>query len=84
MPESLNMPAPVRRLSPGHGHYFFGYYDIPAADAAGRHLAHRVAFRDRLPAPGDTAQLGWLPFAQDGKACSGFEVRRLHAIVQSP
>ncbi len=58
MPEILDLAAPVRRLTPGRGHYFFGYYDVPAADAQGRHLCHEVAFRDRFPTPEDVARIG--------------------------
>ncbi len=61
MPETVEVTVPVKRISPGGGHYFFGYYDIPVADAAGRHLCHQVRFRDRLPTSEDTAVIGWLP-----------------------
>ncbi|HOM57559.1 MAG TPA: hypothetical protein PLG27_07405 [Candidatus Latescibacteria bacterium] len=60
MPETVNVIVPVKRMSPKGEHCFFGYYDIPAADEAGRHLCHRVQFRDRLPRRGDVAELGWL------------------------
>ncbi|HRS96394.1 MAG TPA: hypothetical protein P5179_14085, partial [Candidatus Latescibacteria bacterium] len=60
MPETVNVIVPVKRMSPKGEHCFFGYYDIPAADRAGRHLCHRVQFRDRLPRRGDVAELGWL------------------------
>ncbi|NUQ00412.1 MAG: PD40 domain-containing protein [Armatimonadetes bacterium] len=71
MPPVVDLAAPVRRLSPGHGHYFFGYYDIPAIDpACRRQLCHRVAFRDRFPRPDDVAELGLL---QLDSAAGGFE-----------
>jgi hypothetical protein len=60
MPETVDVIVPVRRVSPKGEHCFFGYYDIPAADNAGRHLCHRVQFRDRLPRRGDVAEIGWL------------------------
>ena len=51
-------------ISPDDGyHYFFGYYDLRASRGK-RHLAHRVAFMDRLPTAEDVAQLGYL---EDGK-----------------
>ena len=52
--------AAVQRISPGDGHYFFGYYDLPATDHHGRHLCHRVSFMDRLPGADDVAELGWV------------------------
>ncbi len=60
--------VPVRRLSPKREQCFFGYYDIPAADAAGRHLCHRVGFRDRFPTPEDMAVVGWIPQPRDARA----------------
>lgn len=57
--------VPVRRLSAANEQVFFGYYDVPALDGAGRrHLAHRVPFRDRMPVATDEAELG--TFALDG------------------
>ena len=51
-------------LTPDDGyHYFFGYYDLPATDLAGRHLCHRVSFMDRLQEADDVAELGYV---QDG------------------
>lgn len=41
-------------------HYFFAYYDMRAIDQNGRHLAHQVSFMDRIPAPCDKAELGYL------------------------
>jgi hypothetical protein len=41
----MDLTVPVRRVSPAREQHFFGYYDVPAADAAGRHLCHRVRFR---------------------------------------
>ncbi len=56
-----SFPLAVRRLSPTDAHYFFGYYDLPAWSPDGRrHLAHRVAFMDRLPRKEDRAELGVL------------------------
>lgn len=61
MPEMTDVAAPLRRLTPAGEHFFFGYYDIPAADSQGRHLALKVPFRDRFPDPTDEAELGWVP-----------------------
>lgn len=58
---------PVTRVSPAGEHVFFGYYDVPAVDPkTGRHLAHRVAFRDRLPTVADEAELGTYRLDGDG------------------
>jgi hypothetical protein len=59
MDQIKNELLPVKRLSPPGGHYFFGYYDLPAWDRTGQyHLAHKVPFMDRIPGPEDTAVLG--------------------------
>lgn len=68
MPETVEVIVPVRRISPKGDHCFFGYYDIPAADAVGRHLCHRVRFRDRLPTPEDMAVIGWILLPDDAQA----------------
>lgn len=58
---------PVVRVSQPDGQVFFGYYDLPVVDAAGRrHLAHRVASRERLPVAGDEAEIGWITVGGDG------------------
>jgi hypothetical protein len=67
MPATADVIVPVERLSPADGQYFFGYYDVPGADAQGRHLCHRVPFRDHHPEPGDTAQIGWTPLPGTGE-----------------
>ena len=55
----------LRILTPDDGgNYFFGYYDMPATDSKGRHLAHRTAFADRLPDISDIAEIGYL---EDGR-----------------
>ncbi len=60
-------PATVGRISDPDTQMFFGYYDLPAVDAAtGRHLANRVAFRDRLPTATDEAELGMVTLGGDG------------------
>jgi len=58
-PATNTMSVVAERLSAADANVFFGYYDLPAVDApTGRHLAHRVPFRDRLPVAGDEAELG--------------------------
>lgn len=60
-------PLPVRRLTPAGEHCFFGYYDVRACSSEGRHLCHRVGFRDRFPAPGDAAEVGLVDLALDAE-----------------
>lgn len=52
----------VTRMSPEDGgHYFFGYYDIPAFHPSkALHLCHKTAFMDRLPEAADHCQIGIL------------------------
>jgi len=59
--------VPITRVSAADAQMFYGYYDLPAVDAAtGRHLANRVPFRDRLPTAADEAELGIIPLNGDG------------------
>ena len=50
----------MRIITPDDGYqYFFGYYDLQPFDTSeSRHLCHRVRFMDRMPEPGDLAELG--------------------------
>lgn len=49
----------IERISPGDGHYFFGYYDLQPYDADEKlHLAHKTSFRNRLQTKDDLAQIG--------------------------
>lgn len=51
----------VKIITPDDGaHYFFGYYDMNATGAFGKHLCHRVGFMDRLPTAEDVAEIGYL------------------------
>ncbi|MBC2595195.1 hypothetical protein H5P28_13085 [Ruficoccus amylovorans] len=51
----------LERITPESGHFFYGYYDLPAWDSSGqRHLAHRVTFIDRIPKPEDATELGFV------------------------
>ncbi|MGI5868721.1 MAG: TolB family protein [Kiritimatiellia bacterium] len=46
-------------LTPGEGHFMFGYYDRCAWDATGQHhLALQIPQQSRLPEPGETAEVG--------------------------
>ena len=57
----------IARLSDARTQTFFGYYDVPAVDpTTGRHLAHRVGFRDRPPTADDEAELGYVSLNGDG------------------
>ena len=49
-------------ITPNDGyHYFFGYYDLqPYSSDGQKHLAHRVAFCNRLPEKGDVAEIGYI------------------------
>lgn len=51
--------VPVKRITPGDGHYFFGYYDLQPYNASETlHLTHRTDFRNRMPTRDDTVDLG--------------------------
>ena len=66
--------VPVRAVTTGPGHYFFGYYDKCPWDLTGRYLLSlQVKFKDRPPRPGDQARIGvvdlcagdkWIPIAE--------------------
>lgn len=53
---------PIERLSPDDAlHYWVGYYDKQPWNRAGdRVLAHRAAFCDRFPSPGEACEVGTL------------------------
>lgn len=51
--------VPVRAVTQGPQHHFFGYYDKPPWDATGRcMLGLRVPFANREPGPDDAATVG--------------------------
>lgn len=59
MERTKNLLLPVERITSGSGHFFFGYYDVPAWSGDDRlHLCHKVRFMNRLPRPDDVAVLG--------------------------
>jgi hypothetical protein len=66
----------IKRLSTEGEHYFFGYYDLPAWDQAGRrHLAHKVSFTNKIPEAHDIAEVGFFEgetqvFRQIGETCA--------------
>jgi len=54
-----NQIIDVKRLTHEGGHYFFGYYDLPAWNKDQKyHLCHKVKFWDRLPQKDDIAEIG--------------------------
>ena len=66
-PPAATNAVSVTRVSTPDQNVFFGYYDVPALDPkTGRHLAHRVPFRDRLPTAADEAELGTIALDGDG------------------
>jgi hypothetical protein len=74
---AAELAVPVTRLSAAGEQVFFGYYDVPAVDAAtGRHLAHRVPFRDRLPAAADEAELGTIALEGGERSFQPFATTR--------
>ena len=57
-----------KKITPDDGHYFFGYYDRNPWNCDGsRHLTLKAPQCERLPLPGETAEIGLL----DGKG--GYE-----------
>jgi hypothetical protein len=55
--ETLNWQC----LTPGSGHHFFGYYDrCPWNHDNSKHLCLRVDQCERLPEPGETAEVGYV------------------------
>jgi len=59
-------PAPVRAVTTGPRHHFFGYYDKSPWDATGRYmLALEAPFGDREPRPDDRATVGVIDLASD-------------------
>ena len=71
--------VPVRAVTTGPGHYFFGYYDKCPWDLTGRYLLSlQVKFKDTPPRPGDQARIGvvdlcagdkWIPIAETSAWC---------------
>ena len=63
---AVDNPCPVRRVTDGPRHHFFGYYDKCPWDANGRYLlAMEVGFMDRPPRPDDVAVIGMVDL-EDG------------------
>lgn len=59
--ESCNTPSVWVNLTPESGNYLFGYYDrCPWNRDQSLHLALKVPFQDRLPRPGETAEVGFI------------------------
>lgn len=54
----MKAAARLTRLTPPGEHYFFGYYDLVPDDTRGeKFLALKTGFLDRLPSPGDEAEI---------------------------
>lgn len=54
----------VKRISPGSGNYFFGYYDLqPFNKDMSLHLAHKPSFIDRLQREKDSCEIGFIEMA---------------------
>ena len=59
MTETTENGVPIRAITRGPCHHFFGYYDKTPWDATGRYiLALEVPFMDRPPGPDDRAIIG--------------------------
>ena len=66
----INRMADFKRITPANEHWFYGYYDNPAFSPDDRrHLAHRVAFRERLQRPEDVAHLGIIDLETGETTC---------------
>ncbi|MEX0745195.1 MAG: hypothetical protein WD118_06300 [Phycisphaeraceae bacterium] len=62
------LAVPMRRITTGPGHHFFGYYEKTPWDATGRYvLAMGAPFADRQPTPGETATIGMIDLAADDR-----------------
>jgi len=60
--------VPVRPLTAGPAHHWFGYYDKFPWDAAGRHvLSLETEFMDRPPGPDDAAVIGTVDTAEGNR-----------------
>lgn len=67
-------PFPVRAVTAGPKHHWFGYYDKTPWDAAGRRLlAMESDFADRMPRPEDSVRLGTVGPAAAGSGPGRFE-----------
>jgi len=59
---------PIRQITSGPGHHFFGYYEKSPWNASGDLLlAHEVAFNDRPPTAGDPVTLGLIRLHQGNR-----------------
>lgn len=69
-PDVLDMGStvicPMRAVTRGPKHHFFGYYDKCPWDVSGRNLlSMEVEFQDRLPDPDDVAVIGLVDLGND-------------------
>ena len=61
-------PFPMRRITSGPKHHWFGYYDKLQFDPSCRHvLAMEAGFEHRSPAAGDAIEVGLIDLADDDR-----------------
>ena len=66
MAENCDVRVPMRQLTQGPKHHWFGYYDKEQIDPSGRYvLAMEVDFEHRTPRVGDAVGIGFID-TQDG------------------
>jgi len=66
----MSCNPPIRAVTRGPKHHFFGYYDKSPWDLEGRWmLALEVGFMDRPPKPGDAATIGLVDLKEDCAFC---------------
>ena len=62
------LAQPLRPLTTGPRHHFFGYYDKSPWNESGRYiLAHEVDFNDRPPTADDVATIGLIDLKNDNR-----------------
>jgi len=67
---TMSCNVPIRAVTRGPKHHFFGYYDKSPWDLEGRWmLALEVDFMDRPPKPGDAAIIGLVDLKEDSAFC---------------
>ncbi len=65
-PDAPAPPTPIRRVTPGSGHYFFGYYDKHQWDTTGRWLlGMRATFEGRAVRADDRLEVGTIDLKDD-------------------
>jgi len=55
----VDVHVPIRAVTRGRRHHWFGYYDKSPEDRSGRYvLAHASDFAGRQPMPGEAVEVG--------------------------